>query len=369
MDVKTFADILGYDFYVGVPDSQLKPFCDYIIDTYGNAPAHHLIAANEGNAVGLAAGYHLATNKIPVVYLQNSGEGNIINPAASLTNKAVYAIPIMYVIGWRGEPGVHDEPQHAFQGEITIELLDVMDINYFVLERETTEDELIRAMKHFRAEFALGNSCAMVVRKGALTYDKKLSYQNENALTREEAIRHIIEASGDDPIVSTTGKASRELFELRADHSHDFLTVGSMGHASSIALGIALQKPDKKIWCIDGDGAAIMHMGALAVIGTSGVKNLIHVVINNGAHESVGGFPTAAAKLNLASTARTCGYARTSTIDNGDDLDRELKNVKHFDGAAFIEIKCAVGARKNLGRPTTTPIDNKINFMHQLNMR
>lgn len=366
MDAKIFADILGCDFYAGVPDSQLKPFCDYIIDTYGNAPAHHLIAANEGNAVGIAAGYHLATGKIPVVYLQNSGEGNIINPAASLTNKKVYAIPIMYVIGWRGEPGVHDEPQHAYQGEVTIDLLEVMDIDYYVLERETTEDELIKVMKHFRAEFERGNSCAVVVRKGALSYDKKLSYRNENTLTREEAIRHIISASGDDPIVSTTGKASRELFELRTDHSHDFLTVGSMGHASSIALGIALQTPDKKIWCIDGDGAAVMHMGALAVIGTAGVKNLIHIVINNGAHESVGGFPTAAAKLNLASIAGDCGYARTATVDNIDDLDRELNAVKHFDGAAFIEIKCAVGARKDLGRPTTTPIDNKINFMRQL---
>ena len=366
MDAKKFADILGADFYVGVPDSQLKALCDYVIDTYGTDPTHHLIAANEGNAVAIGAGYHLATGRVPVVYMQNSGEGNIINPAASLTNDKVYAIPILYVIGWRGEPGVHDEPQHIFQGAITIKLLDVMDIDSFVLERETTEDELSGVMNNFRAEFERGKSCALVVRKGALTYDKKLSYRNENTLTREEAIRHIIEKSGDAPIVSTTGKASRELFELRAEHSRDFLTVGSMGHASSIALGIALQTPDKKIWCIDGDGAAIMHMGSLAVIGTVGVKNIIHIVINNGAHESVGGFPTAASKLDIASIARASGYAYAVTVDNADDLDRELETVKNFDGSVLIEIKCAVGARKDLGRPTTTPIDNKKIFMSKL---
>lgn len=363
MDAKKFADILGADFYVGVPDSQLKSLCDYLIDTYGTDPTHHLIAANEGNAVAIAAGYHLATKKIPAVYLQNSGEGNIINPIASLINENVYAIPMMFVIGWRGEPGVHDEPQHIFQGRITLELLDVMGIKYFVLDCETTEDQLSDAMKIFRAELEDGRAVAFVVRKGALSCDRKINHRNENVLTREDAIKKIIAVSGDSPIVSTTGKASRELFELRAEHSRDFLTVGSMGHASSIALGIALQKPDKKIWCIDGDGAVLMHMGALAVVGTCGAKNLIHIVINNGAHESVGGYPTAASRLDIAAIARACGYARAVTVDNGDALDRELNAAKTFDGSCLIEIKCAVGARKNLGRPTTTPLENKKAFM------
>ena len=361
MDAKTFAEMLGAEFFVGVPDSQLRAFCDCIVDTYGTDPMHHLIAANEGNAVAIAAGYHLATKKIPVIYMQNSGEGNIINPVESLTK--IYAIPMIFVIGWRGEPGVKDEPQHLFQGQDTLAFLDVMGIEHFVLAGQTTETELQGAMKNFRMALDEGRSIAIVVRKNALTYAKKIDYRNKNALTREEAIRHIIAASGDDPIVSTTGKASRELFELRAEHSHDFLTVGSMGHASSIALGIALQKPEKKVWCIDGDGAMLMHMGAAAVIGTCGAKNLIHVVINNGAHESVGGFPTAGGNINLASIARECGYARAITVDNADDLDRELASAKKFDGVVLLEIKCAIGSRKNLGRPTTTPLKNKNNFM------
>ncbi|MBQ9478953.1 MAG: phosphonopyruvate decarboxylase [Selenomonadaceae bacterium] len=369
MDAKKFASIVGADFYAGVPDSQLKSLCDYLIDTYGNDRTHHLIAANEGNAVAIGAGYHLATGRVPVVYMQNSGEGNMINPAASLTSVEVYAIPIVYVIGWRGEPGVHDEPQHIFQGKVTIELLNVMEIDHFIVERSTTEDELRQAMSKFNAALERGRSVAFVVRKGALTFDKKFSGRNDRSLTREDAIRHVISVSGDDPIVSTTGKASRELFELRADHSRDFLTVGSMGHASSIALGLALRRSDRKVWCLDGDGAALMHMGSMAVIGTSGVKNLIHVVINNGAHESVGGYPTAASMLDIASIARACGYARTSTVDNAVDLDRELETAKHFDGTVLIEIKCSVGARKDLGRPTTSPLDNKKNFMRALTVQ
>ena len=364
MNAEQFIVALGADFHVGVPDSQLRALCDFLFDKYGNDPTHHVIAANEGNAVAIAVGYHLATRKIPVVYMQNSGEGNVVNPIESLTK--IYEIPIVFVIGWRGEPGVKDEPQHLFQGESTLKFLDVMGIDHFVLERETTEAQLLEVWKKFRAELERGQSISFVVRKGALTYENKIRYRNENVLSREDAIRQVIAISGDDPIVSTTGKASRELFELRAEHSHDFLTVGSMGHASSIALGIALQKPARKVWCIDGDGAMLMHMGAMAVLGTCGAKNLIHVVINNGAHESVGGFPTAAGKLNLASLARECGYARAVTVDNADDLNRELAFAKKFDGVVLLEIKCAIGSRKDLGRPTTAPLDNKNNFMSML---
>lgn len=369
MDAKKFAGIIGAEFYAGVPDSQLRALCDFLFDEYGNDPTHHMIAANEGNAVGLAVGYHLATKKIPVVYMQNSGEGNAVNPIESLTK--IYEIPIVFVIGWRGEPGVKDEPQHLFQGQITLELLELMGIDRFILERETTESRLLDVWKKFRAELERGQSIAFVVRKGALTFEKKFPARNDHALTREAAIEKIISISGDDPIVSTTGKASRELFELREkfsarDHSRDFLTVGSMGHASSIALGLALSKPDRKVWCIDGDGAFLMHMGAAAAVGTSGAKNLIHIVINNGAHESVGGFPTAAASIDLAAIARACGYARTASVDNEIDLERELRAAKSFNGIGLIEIKCAIGSRKDLGRPTTTPIENKNNFMTAL---
>ena len=298
MNAEALIQRLGSDYYVGVPDSQLKALCNALMHTYGIDGQHHVIAANEGNAVAMAAGYHLATGKVPVVYMQNSGEGNIINPVASLLNERVYAIPCIFIVGWRGEPGVHDEPQHIFQGQVTLRLLEDMGIECFVLSADTTEEALREQMVKWQPRLSAGQSVAIVVRKGALTYDGKVEYHNDNTLLREEAIRCITDVSGEDVIVSTTGKASRELFEIREakgqDHRYDFLTVGSMGHASSIALGIALNKPNTRVWCIDGDGAVLMHMGAMALIGASKPQNLIHVVINNTAHETVGGMPTVA---------------------------------------------------------------------------
>ena len=332
MKVENFLKIIGSDFYTGVPDSQLKALCDYLMDKYGIDPKHHIIAANEGNCTALAAGYHLATGKIPVVYMQNSGEGNIINPAASLLNDKVYAIPMVFIIGWRGEPGIHDEPQHIYQGEVTVRLLEDMNISSFIIGKNTTDGEVAEAMKKFREVLGSGKDVAFIIRKGALSDAPKIEYSNENIMAREEIIQHIVKVSGEDPIISTTGKASRELFETRTSngqsHKYDFLTVGSMGHSSSIALGVAINKPGQRIWCIDGDGAVLMHMGSMAVIGASKVKNMIHVVINNGAHETVGGMPTAAGK---------------------------------------IDVKCSIGARKDLGRPTTMALENKRNFMEYLN--
>jgi len=368
--VEAFVKALGADFFAGVPDSQLKALCNYLMQKYGIAPKHHIIGANEGNCAAIAAGYHLATGKVPVVYMQNSGEGNIINPVASLLSDDVYGIPILFVIGWRGEPGVHDEPQHIFQGKVTLRLLADMDIQAFVLDKGTTVQELEEAMQGFKAVFRKGKSAAIVVKKDALSYDGKIAYKNAHTMLREEIIQHIVDVSGEDPIISTTGKASRELFEIREKsrqgHQYDFLTVGSMGHASSIALGVALQKPEKKIWCIDGDGAAIMHMGALAVIGAGNPQNLVHIVINNEAHESVGGMPTVANKINLSEVAKACGYAYTICVDTFADLDGALKKVKKVQALSMIEVKCAIGARADLGRPTTTAMDNKNMFMRYI---
>ena len=314
-----------FEFFTGVPDSHLKALCDYLMDIYGIDPKHHIIAANEGNAAALAAGYHLATGKVPVVYLQNSGLGNIVNPVASLLCDRVYGIPVVFVIGWRGEPGVHDEPQHIYQGAVTLKLLEDMDIRSFVIGKETADEEVQTAMEEFRPLLAAGKSVAFVVRKGGLTYNSSIQYQNRFSLCREEAIRHIVRAAGEDPIVCTTGKASRELFEVREQngqgHQYDFLTVGSMGHASSIALGIALQKPERRVWCIDGDGAALMHMGAMAVIGVNAPKNLVHVIINNGAHETVGGMPTVMGSVDLPAVARACGYHHAVCVETKEELD------------------------------------------------
>ncbi len=370
MKAETLMEIIGSDFYTGVPDSQLKAFCDCLMDRYGIDPCHHVIAANEGNCAALAAGYHLATGKIPAVYMQNSGEGNIINPVASLLNDQVYAIPMIFVIGWRGEPGVHDEPQHIYQGKVTVKLLEDMGIPAFVIGKETSGEEAMAAMDGFRKLLAIGRDAAFVIRKGALSYDKKVIYQNAFVMKREEVIRHIVEISGEDPVVSTTGKASRELFEIRVckgqGHQYDFLTVGSMGHASSIAMGVAVQKPETKVWCIDGDGAALMHMGALAVIGASKPKNLIHVIINNGAHETVGGMPTVAGQVDLAGAAAACGYPYAVTVESFEDLDRELLAAKNRKMLSMIVVKCGIGAREDLGRPTTTALENKEGFMEYL---
>ena len=370
MKVEKLLEIIGADFYSGVPDSQLKALCDYLMNTYGIDRKHHIIAANEGNCTALAAGYHLATGKVPVVYMQNSGEGNIINPVASLLNEKVYAIPMVFIVGWRGEPGVHDEPQHIYQGEVTVKLLEDMGIGTFIIGKDTSDDEVQTAMDGFRGLLAQGKNVAFIIRKGALEYGEKAVYKNNNSMKREEIIRHIAQVSGEDPIVSTTGKASRELFEIREQnsqsHKYDFLTVGSMGHSSSIALGVAFNKPGTKVWCVDGDGAVLMHMGAMAVVGANAPENLVHIVINNGAHETVGGMPTVAAETDIVAIAKACGYKNAVSVDSFDALDSALKAAKERNELSLIEVKCSIGARADLGRPTISSIKNKENFMGYL---
>ena len=370
MKVEKLLEIIGADFYTGVPDSQLKALCDCLMNIYGIDPKHHVIAANEGNCTALAAGYHLATGKVPVVYMQNSGEGNVINPVASLLNDKVYAIPVVFIVGWRGEPGIHDEPQHVYQGAVTVKLLEDMDIKTFVIGKDTTDKEVVAVMEEYKKILAAGKSVAFVIRKGALSYDGKIRYENENTMMREEIIQHIVKASGTDPIVSTTGKASRELFETRVangeSHKYDFLTVGSMGHSSSIALGVAINKQNTRVWCIDGDGAVLMHLGSMAVIGANAPKNMIHVVINNEAHETVGGMPTVASQIDFVAIAKACGYPNTICVDSFEALDVELENAKQRNELSLIEVKCSIGARDDLGRPTTSTMENKANFMEYL---
>ena len=371
MKVEKLVEIIGSDFYTGIPDSQLLALCNYLVNKYGIDSKHHVIAANEGNCTALAAGYHLATGKIPVVYMQNSGEGNIINPVASLLNEKVYAIPVVFIVGWRGEPGSHDEPQHIYQGEITIKLLEDMNIKSFVISKDTTEEELRAIMSDFKTILSVGKNVAFVIRKGALSYDENIKYENQNTMVREDIIKHIVKISGEDPIISTTGKASRELFETRETnrqcHKYDFLTVGSMGHSSSIALGVAINKPKMKIWCVDGDGSLLMHMGSMAVMGSNKPKNIIHIIINNGAHETVGGMPTVAGKIDVVALAKACGYPNAITVDNFNDLDNALSIAKSTNELSLIEVKCSIGSRKDLGRPTTTALENKENFMRYLN--
>jgi phosphonopyruvate decarboxylase len=370
MNVEDFVKTTNVDFFTGVPDSQLKALCNYLINKYGTDGIHHVIASNEGCCTGIAAGYHLATNKVPMVYLQNSGEGNIINPVASLLNENIYAIPTIFTIGWRGEPGVKDEPQHIFQGQITLKLLDTLNIKYFIIRKDTSLDELNSVMSRFNNILKDGKQVAFVVCAGALENPPEVKYTNSNTILREELINHLLNVTDQDVIISTTGKASRELFEMRESkkqsHKYDFLTVGSMGHCSSIALGIALQKPEKKIWILDGDGAALMHMGAIATIGHFKPSNVVHIIVNNESHESVGGQPTIMGDVDLVSIAKSCGYQNATSIQSIEDLDEKLIQAKTLSKLSLIEIKCAIGSRKNLGRPTHTPKDNKNSFMSYL---
>ncbi len=359
----------GIDCFAGVPDSLLKNICAYITDHFD--AEHNIIAANEGAAVGLAAGHYLATGQPACVYMQNSGEGNIINPLASLTDQEVYNIPVLLLIGWRGRPGVHDEPQHVKQGKVTTGLLNVMGVNYEVLSKE--EDKAIKQIEKAAKALANKEVFALVIEKDTFE-DYKLQNVEVNDLTmsREEAIQTVAAALGEkDCIVATTGMISRELFEYRAamnqGHQQDFLTVGSMGHASQIALGIALNKPERKVYCFDGDGATIMHTGNMAIIGSIAPSNYYHIVFNNGAHDSVGGQPTTGFKVNLPSVALAMGYKTVDSVDNEDDLITALNSLPSKKAPYFLEIKVKKGARADLGRPTTTPIENKkalMNFLH-----
>lgn len=363
----------GIDCFAGVPDSLLKNICAYI--TNHCDVEHNIIAANEGAAVGLAAGHYLATGQPACVYMQNSGEGNIINPLASLTDPEVYNIPVLLLIGWRGRPGVHDEPQHVKQGKVTTGLLNTMGINFDVLSKEEgkAEKQIAKAIEALKKK----DVYALVIEKDTFE-DYKLQNVEKNDLTmsREEAIQTVAAALGEkDCIVSTTGMISRELFEYRAamnqGHERDFLTVGSMGHASQIALGIAMAKPDRKVWCFDGDGAAIMHMGSMAIVANKAPKNYVHVVFNNGAHDSVGGQPTVGLKIDLPAIAKAVGYKAAITVASKEELERELSTLKSqistVGGPVLIEIKVKKGNRKDLGRPTTTPIQNKEALMAFLN--
>ena len=358
----------GIEFFAGVPDSLLKNLCAYITDSI--ARENNIIAANEGGAVALAAGYHLATGKTGCVYMQNSGEGNAVNPLLSLMDADVYKMPLLLIVGWRGEPGVHDEPQHVKQGKVTLSLLETMGIPYAVLD-DSWEKQVAEALQTIQETNVI---FALIVRKGTFEDYKLQKQETANwELGREEAIKIVVDKlREDDIVVSTTGMISRELFEYRETkgqgHAHDFLTVGSMGHASQIALGIALQKPTRRVIVFDGDGALLMHMGGLAIIGDYNPKNLVHIVFNNGAHDSVGGQPTVGQKIDVEAVAKAVGYSDVISVENQMSLMAAMNHVNNavIDGVSLINVNVRKGNRKDLGRPTTTPQQNKEALMKEL---
>lgn len=357
-------------FFTGVPDSLLKDICAYITDN--TSKDHHIIAANEGGAIALATGYHIATGKTPLVYMQNSGIGNAVNPLLSLADTEVYSIPMLLMIGWRGEPGVKDEPQHIKQGKVTLDLLKVMKIPYAIVPNniESAKDIILEAISYtneYNAPYAL------IVKKGTFEpYKLKNTIKAEYPMTREAAIEFVVKyLNKDDIVVSTTGMTSRELFEIRnkldQSHENDFLTVGSMGHANQIALGIALENPIRTVYCFDGDGAVLMHTGSMGIIGDIAPKNFKHIIFNNGAHDSVGGQPTVGFKTDFCKIAKAFNYRKVFHVKSLSELDNTLQEFKETEGPALIEILVNKGARKDLGRPTTSPVKNKLALMKNLN--
>ncbi len=358
---------LGIDTLIGVPDSTLKQFCDYI-NTDGKKEFHHYVPENEGAAIGLATGVYLATKKPACVYMQNSGLGNTVNPITSLMNREVYDIPLLMLVGWRGEPGLHDEPQHKFMGKITTGLLDVLEIPYSVIGSDTTEAQLDEILTAAAAVLGENRQYAIVIRKNTFDARSGEGYHNENTLCREWTIGRILQnLKPNDAVVSTTGKISREVYEqsdkLLGQHAQEFLTVGGMGHASMIALGMAQNMPEKRVFCIDGDGAVLMHLGSLPFIGKQHPENLIHICLNNEAHESVGGMPTGAVGQSYAKIAESCGYEHVYLIETEEDLNQFFRDLGSYAGPIFAEIKVSMDSRGDLGRPKETAVENKESFM------
>ncbi|WP_244834727.1 phosphonopyruvate decarboxylase [Clostridium sp. BJN0001] len=376
IDVKRFYEKIKNiqsDFFCGVPDSLLKSLCAYLKDV--SKKDKFIITANEGNAIAMAAGYYLSTGKIATVFMQNSGIGNSINPLCSLTDEMVYNIPLLLIIGLRGEKGVKDEPQHKKQGLITTDLLDILNIKYAVLSKDTTCSEAeCKIESAYKYMTETNRAFALVIKKGTFNeYKLKNNKAYDFEMKREEAIEILLNnIKNDSVIVSTTGMASRELFELREKrnegHMRDFLTVGSMGHASSIALSVALNKKDKDVYVIDGDGAFIMHMGSASIIGNSGATNLKHILINNGAHDSVGGQETEGFNIDIPSICKSCGYKYVFSCKDKESLKKTIEKANNLEGPILIEVKVKKGARYDLKRPTTSPIQNKDSFMKFLSM-
>lgn len=368
IELKSFFDNLEkqeVDFFTGVPDSLLASISAYLFDNHPGEK--HVIASNEGASVGLASGYHLGTGKVPVVYMQNSGIGNAVNPLLSLVDQDVYSIPMILFVGWRGEPGVKDEPQHVKQGKVSKDLFDAMQIPCEIMSTDTAEanvqvNKAIEVCKEKSAPYVF------LIKKGTFEgYSLTKTMEGNSYPEREDAIEKVVECIEEESvIVSTTGKISRELFEIREKHNcgheKDFLTVGSMGHASQIAMGVSMNT-SKSVYCFDGDGAMIMHTGSLGIIAAADCKNLKHIVFNNGSHDSVGGQPTIGFDIDFGQIAKGFGYKEAFFADSIESLESALKKLINSEGPSILEIRVKKGARKDLGRPTTTPIENKENLM------
>ena len=367
INAKTFINELnkvGIEFYTGVPDSLMSEFSKSLHFDFDDK--NHVIATNEGSALAMCMGYNLATNKIPLIYMQNSGLGNFVNPYTSLLHKDIYNIPFILLVGWRGEPGLQDEPQHIFQGKITLDLLKLLDIDYIIIDNNT---DLESITKKIRESINSRYPLALVVRKNTFEKDERVFENNNSLPKRNEALKKILDLFDEKTLyISTTGKLSRELYEIRKNSEqtpNDLYVVGGMGHASSIAYGINQNLNENKVVCLDGDGSLLMHMGSLGIIGQSNMKNFIHVIFNNSSHESVGGQPNIYDQIDSNGLAKSLGYKSVLIVKNYEEFDHI--NIENFDGPTFIEVKVQNSSDKNLLRPDKTPEENKRNFMEKIN--
>jgi phosphonopyruvate decarboxylase len=361
---------LEIEVLTGVPDSTLKEFCDYINSE--ETGLIHYTAPNEGSAVGIATGVYLSTGKPACVYMQNSGIGNTVNPITSIVSAEVYNIPMLFIVGYRGSPGLKDEPQHKFMGRITERIFDCLEIEYEVIDSSIAESELKEIFHKIKNILSNKKQFSLIIKKDTFEKRANAAYTNSYKLNREYVISEFMKKiTENDLVVSTTGKISREVYEqsdlVLGNHNQCFLTVGGMGHASMIAFGIAENSPNRRVICIDGDGAALMHLGNLAFIGNRGAENLIHICLNNDAHESVGGMPTAAPNFKYAETARVCGYPSVFEIKTKSEFSILMENFKNLKGLTFIEIKVANTSRDDLVRPKESASNNASNFMNYIN--
>lgn len=360
---------MGIKVITGVPDSTLKAFCDGL-QLHGENFRHY-VAVNEGAAVGIAMGSYLASGKPACVYLQNSGIGNIVNPLTSLANSEIYGIPMLFIIGWRGEPGVKDEPQHVFMGKITCRMMETLEVPYAVIDKNTTSEKLQEILEEADQHLKKQEQFAIIVKKGTFDSDEKFVWDNGCSLGREQALGSLLELLPENAcIVSTTGKISRELYEQsnrrKGSHENLFMTVGGMGHASMIAYGIAQENPGRRVICVDGDGAVLMHMGTLPFIASKASENFVHVVMNNRAHESVGAMPTDCGSVSLSEMAKAAGYKKVSRVQNENELKQAAELLRESEGPVFLEIQVSLGSRADLGRPAETARENRDDFMDYL---
>jgi len=352
IDVRHFVDELirqDANVFTGIPCSYLTPLIHEVI---ARKETRYVLASSEGDALAIASGIWLAGG-MGVVFCQNSGLGNMVNPLTSMNEP--FGIPALLLVTWRGKPGVKDEPQHKRMGEITPELLSLIGVEWELLPQEegTALEVLKRACNFIRR---VQRPYALVMSRSTFTSDEDIAIPSSNYPSRSEALAAFLDnVDAGAVVIATTGKTGRELFTLD-DRCGHFYCVGSMGYASSVAHGIALGSK-RRVYLLDGDGAAIMHMGNLTSIGSSHPANLIHIVLDNGCYDSTGAQPTASTSVDFVALALAVGYAQAQSCRSQGDFVLALRSHLPGTGPRLLHVPIRMGSMSQLGRPTTTPYD------------